>query len=67
LPTRSMTQNFGLLTAVHIGDALDHEARTPSGQNTELQCDVEYLDKLAITDRIPQWRQVCEELTERNA
>ena len=67
LPARSMTHNFGLLTAVHVGDALDHDARIPSGENTELQCDTEYLDKLEITGRIPQWRQVCSELTERNA
>ena len=45
LPARSMTQNMGLLAAVHVGDALDHEARTPSGENTQLQCDTEYLDK----------------------
>jgi HD-like signal output (HDOD) protein len=67
LPTRSMTHNLGLLTAVHVGDALDHDARTLSGETTELQCDIEYLDKLSITDRIPQWRQICEELAERNA
>ena len=67
LPTRSMTHNLGLLTAVHVGDALDHDARTPSGENTELQCDTEYLDKLEITGQIPRWRQVCSELTERNA
>jgi HD-like signal output (HDOD) protein len=66
LPARSMTQNMGLLTAVHVANALDYEARTPASQNTELQCDTEYLDKLEITSRIPQWRQVCRELTERN-
>jgi putative nucleotidyltransferase with HDIG domain len=66
LPARSMTHNIGLLTAVHVANALGHEARTPTGENTELQCDTEYLDKLEITSRIPQWRQVCRELTERN-
>jgi putative nucleotidyltransferase with HDIG domain len=66
LPARSMTQNIGLLTAVHVANALDHEARTPADQSTELQCDTEYLDKLEITSRIPQWRQFCKELTERN-
>jgi putative nucleotidyltransferase with HDIG domain len=66
LPARSMTQNIGLLTTVHVANALDHEMRTPAGENTKLQCDTEYLDKLEITSRIPQWRQVCKELTERN-
>jgi putative nucleotidyltransferase with HDIG domain len=66
LPVRSMTQNIGLLTAVHVANALEHEAQPPAGQNTGLQCDAGYLDKLEITGRIPQWRQVCRELTERN-
>jgi putative nucleotidyltransferase with HDIG domain len=66
LPARSMSQNIGLLAAVHVGNALDHEAQTPSGESTELQCDTEYLDKLEITNRIPPWRQACSELRERN-
>ena len=66
LPARSMSQNIGLLAAVHVGDALDYEARISSGEDTQLQCDTEYLNKLEITSRIPQWRQVCKELTERN-
>ena len=66
LPARSMRQNIGLLAAVHVGDALDYEARTSSPENTQLQCDTEYLDKLEITGRIPQWRQACGELRERN-
>ena len=66
LPARSMTQNMGLLAAVHVGNALDHEAQTPSGESTELQCDTEYLNKLEITNRIPPWRQACSELRERN-
>ena len=65
LPARSMSQNIGLLAAVHVGDALDYEARTYSPENTQLQCDTEYLDKLEITGRIPQWRQACGELRER--
>ena len=66
LPARSMTQNIGLLTAVHVANTLEHEAQAPSAGDTGLQCDTEYLDKLEITGRIPQWRQVCRELTERN-
>jgi len=65
-PAKSMSQKIGLLAAVHVGDALDREAQTPAGENTELQCDTEYLDKLEITSRIAQWRQVCSELRERN-
>ena len=66
LPAKSMTQNIGLLTAVHVGNALEHEARRPSGENSEWKWDAEYLDDLEITSRIPQWHQACDELTERN-
>ena len=66
LPARSMSQNIGLLAAVHVGDALDYDARISSGEDTQLQCDTEYLNKLEITGRIPQWRQACGELRERN-
>ena len=66
LPARSMTRDIGLLTAVHVGNTLDHEARSPAGEKTELECEAEYLNKLEITSRIPQWRQVCRELAERN-
>ena len=62
LPARSLNQSVGLLTAVHVANALEHGTRSLSG----LQCDSEYLDRLALTDRIPRWRQVCGELKERN-
>lgn len=65
-PAKSMTQNMGLLTAVHIGNAIDHDGQSSTNGNTDLQCDTEYLDTLGVTDRIPEWRQVCNELIERN-
>ncbi len=65
-PAKSMTQNMGLLTAVHIGNAIDHDGQSSTNGNTDLQCDTEYLDTLGVTDRIPEWRQVCNELSERN-
>jgi HD-like signal output (HDOD) protein len=65
LPEKSMNQNIGPLTAVHIGNALDHETRAPSSRNTALQYDPEYLNTLEMTDRLPEWRQICRGLTER--
>ena len=65
LPAKSMTQHIGLLTAVHVGNALEHEVRTPSGEKTEWKWDAAYLDDLEITNRIPQWHQDCSELAER--
>ncbi len=67
LPARSMTQNLGLLTAVHVANALNHEAQSPSRENFESHFDIEYLDNLELRDRIPQWRQICSELIKRNA
>jgi HD-like signal output (HDOD) protein/CheY-like chemotaxis protein len=66
LPARSMSKKMGLLTAVHVANALEHEIRRSSGEAPELQCDIEYLNNLQLTGRIPHWRQVCGELTERN-
>ena len=65
-PAKSMSSNVGLLTAVHIADALDHEQRSASDEDSDLRCDRQYLDSLGITHRLPEWRQACRELTERN-
>ena len=65
-PANSMSQNMGLLTAVHIGNAIEHNGHASNNGNSDLKCDGQYLDDLGITGRISQWRQVCSELTERN-
>jgi len=65
-PNNSLSQNMGLLTAVHIGNAIDHNGHNPNNGNTDLKCDARYLENLGITARIPEWCQVCSELTKRN-
>ncbi len=65
-PTNSMSQNMGLLTAVHIGNAIDHNGQPAINGDTDLQFDAPYLEKLGLADRLPEWRQVCSELAERN-
>ena len=65
-PANSMSQNMGLLTAVHVGNAIDHNGQAPTNGNTDLQFDAQYLESLGVADRIPAWRQVCRELAERN-
>ncbi len=65
-PANSMSQNLGLLTAVHIGNAIDHNDQPSKNGNTDLQYDAQYTDTLGVADRIPEWRRVCTELTERN-
>ena len=66
-PGKSMIQSMGLLTAVHISDALDYEARSTPDPGNGLPWDTNYLETLGVTHQIPVWRQVCSELTERNA
>ena len=66
-PAQSMARDVNLLTAVHIGNALDHNGHREVEQESGLQFDEEYLDNLGVADRIPEWRQVCRELFERKA
>ena len=66
-PAKSMAQDMGLLTAVHIGNALDHKGHQKEEEQPDMQFDIEYLDNLGVANRLPQWRQVCKELAERKA
>ena len=66
-PANSVSSQMGLLAAVHIANALDHEEDSPEDQESDLQYDNEYLDRLGVSNRIPEWRQVCKEYAERNA
>lgn len=61
-PANSMSGNMGLLTAVHIGNAIDHNDQPSTNGNTDLLYDAQYLDTLGLADRLPAWRQVCSEL-----
>jgi putative nucleotidyltransferase with HDIG domain len=66
-PAKSASTQMGLLAAVHIANALEHEEDSPEDGEVELQCDNEYIDRLGIANQIPEWRRVCNEYTERNA
>ena len=66
MPEKSRNQNMGLLTAVHISNALDHEERTTTDKNNNLRYDNEYLNNLGVANRIPELRQTCIGLGERN-
>ena len=66
-PSKSAASQLGLLTIVHVANALDHEEESPEDQQPELQYDNEYLDRLGVSDRIPEWRRICIEYAERNA
>jgi putative nucleotidyltransferase with HDIG domain len=64
-PGKSITQDIGSLTAVHIGNALYHEALNSTEEDPNLRYDAGYLDRIGVTNRMPEWRQVCRELMER--
>ncbi len=66
-PSRSASNHMGLLAAVHIANGLDHEEASADDQAAEQLYDNEYLDRLGIFDRVPDWRQVCKAYAERNA
>jgi len=66
-PAKSASNQMGLLTVVHVANALDHEEDFPENQESDLSYDDEYIDQLGGTDRIAEWRQVCTEYAERNA
>jgi putative nucleotidyltransferase with HDIG domain len=65
-PANSMSQIMGLLTAVHVGNAIEHNGHASNNGNSDLNFDGQYLDNLGIAGRIPEWRQICSELIERN-
>ncbi|MDX9974720.1 MAG: response regulator [FCB group bacterium] len=58
-PSRSPAASFCALTAVHVANALAHEASGASGLPAEAFLDLTYLDRLKLTGRLPQWREAC--------
>ena len=66
-PAKSVSTRMGLLTAVHVANALDHEEDSLEDGGSDLQYDDQYLERLGISSRIPEWRRVCKEYVERNA
>jgi putative nucleotidyltransferase with HDIG domain len=66
-PAKSASTEMGLLAAVHLANALDHQEELPARQEGNLRYDNEYIDRLGIANRVPEWCQVCEEYAERSA
>ncbi len=60
-PSKSVSSQLELLTAVHVANALVHEEDASQDQEMKLQYDPEYLDRLGVSDRITEWRRVCKE------
>jgi HD-like signal output (HDOD) protein/CheY-like chemotaxis protein len=56
-PGRSISKDFTALTAVHVANALEHEA-TPEREETPVASgvDEEYLANIGVLDRLEGWR-----------
>lgn len=57
-PGASANPALGVLTVVHIANAFDYE-HTDSSCDRAATIDARYLDGLAVSERLPQLREVC--------
>jgi HD-like signal output (HDOD) protein len=58
-PSKSPLNTFGVLTAVHVADVLDHEHHPRIPGAADAQLDQPYLDGLGLGDRQEAWRETC--------
>lgn len=68
-PNRVDVQEFGILAATHIADALIHEAMDPDATGSEgssVVLDPAYIDVLGIEEKLPEWRECAREMTSRS-
>ena len=56
-PSRSASQEFSALTAVHIANALEHDLHGSKHSGDPSQLDRFYIEALGLTDRIDVWRE----------
>ena len=56
-PTLCIAKDFTPLTAIHVASAFAHERKGISPDFVSI--DMNYLTKLRLTGRIPQWRAAC--------
>ena len=61
-PSRCPAEVFGPLTAVHVANVLVSETPLCGPASANLEMDVEYLERLGLSERLPQWRQLVEEM-----
>ena len=57
-PAQSEDQDFTLLTAVHVADALDHEKKAAPGECPAGFINNCYLEKIGLGDRGNDWRKL---------
>lgn len=58
-PAYSRREEFSALTAVHVANCLEHEARLENRASPASVVDQTYLTRLGLEDQMPVWRQLC--------
>lgn len=64
-PSKSPVITLGPLTAVHIANAFETTKPATEDAPIESYLDMEYLSKLGITDRIPSWYSIHNEIHQK--
>jgi HD-like signal output (HDOD) protein len=64
-PTGDATSGFSPLTAVHVGNAIDHELVQRAGKPEESRLSEKYLTQLGVADQIEKWRETCRVIHEQ--
>lgn len=66
-PGECLSKTFAPLTAVHVANALLQEGAEPTTGPAPVQIDHLYLEKLALADRVPRWRDMVVMLEKETA
>ncbi len=57
-PSLSIGDEFSLISAIHIADAIDHEFCCELGGGRPKMIDMAYLQRLGIEDKLDSWRKM---------
>ncbi len=58
-PSQCKDQSFGPLTTVHAANVFDHEIQPRHSGEALDKMDMEYMERLGLTDRVSLWRAAC--------
>jgi len=65
-PRRSADREFSVLTAVHVGGVIDSN-RIAGAVGAAPSMDLEYLERIGCTERLPAWREICHSVQREGA
>ncbi|MGZ8939792.1 MAG: HDOD domain-containing protein [Limisphaerales bacterium] len=57
-PSKLLSSTFGPLAAVHVADVIEQELS--GGAPAQSSLDLHYLADIGVPDRLPAWREACE-------